>query len=155
MDKRDKRNWYIVGLLIIGTIIAFSLYQFLVIIPNKNLASKQKADEITQQENCMKTGRVYADKYEADLKNSLILTKSIISPIYHFNKKLQTCLIETGENAYYSTGNFSTYKFIRDLHTNEILASQTFDEETKYNFAAQWVQDRQEYENRKAELFEQ
>jgi len=154
MINTGKINWLIVGLILLLLVLSYPVYHFFVIVPNKNLIAKQKLDELAQQQDCMKMGQDYVARYETELKNHIVMTKTLISPIYHFNKKLQTCLVETGEKTFYSTGNFSTYKFILDLYTNAKLASITFDEDTKYNHPEIWTQDIENYDKRKIELFE-
>lgn len=154
MINQNNKAPLTIGVIILSAFGALALYQYLVVTPGKNMDMQQRAAELKLQQDCMKSGREYAEKYEEGLKTNYALPKTIIRPIFHFNKTMRTCLVETGEITYYSTGNFSTYKFILDLYTNAILASHTYDEETKYDHPEVWTQDRNYYEERKVELFE-
>jgi hypothetical protein len=148
-----KENWFKMGLLFCGIIIAYSAYSYLVIHPEKEKTQRLKADALVLQDNCRKMGIEYSERYEEGIKNSP-LNKAVISPVYHYSKTLSACLVETGENIYYTDGNVSTYKFIINLGTNVQLAKISYDEETKRDFYEDHLAKEAYYLEQKAILFE-
>jgi hypothetical protein len=129
-------------------IVSLSLtYYFVVFLPHteRDKLALQKEEQTAQarkldQDNsqkCATAGRIYFQNYKTtqdDQNRSMNITPNYFEePKYHFNNRLQTCLVEIQYTLYFMGEDGVNVSQIKDVYGNKLIITSTSSANEKLN----------------------
>lgn len=131
MKINFRDDWFKLGILsAIFITVLFIGYYFVLYLPMKDKEYSLRdtvKNDVANQKECAESGQKYFDKNLAYTKDGGDKI-SLDGPYFHFNKKLQSCLLEYKFIMYpnsYDTRNFTSANYIINLTSGGNLAFST------------------------------
>lgn len=142
MNKWIKENWFklFLGLMILIACVSSGYYFFTFLPQEKKLVEERKVLAYNQEQNqkCSTAGSVFFKNFKQESDKALTETvgvspNSFENPIFHFNPKLKTCLVEISYTIYWMGKDAVFVSLVKDVYSNKLVITSTWSSDTSLN----------------------